>query len=74
MRVVCIDNIQRVFGSPILLALTLHKIYQVVDYSDGAYIVIDDAGEECPYSGFRFKKLEDVRNDKINKILNDELL
>jgi hypothetical protein len=69
MKIVCVDNIQKVFGCLVKLDLTIDRIYDVIDYADTTYIIIDDSGEEIPYSGFRFKKLEDVRDDKINKIL-----
>jgi hypothetical protein len=55
MRVVCIDNIQKAFGSQIKLDLTINKIYDVIDYGDDVYIINDDFTEEVPYSGFRFK-------------------
>lgn len=72
MKIVCVSNIQKVFGSLVKLDLTIDKIYDVIDYADSAYIIIDDSGEEVPYSGYRFKKLEEVRDEKISKILENE--
>jgi hypothetical protein len=70
MRVVCIDNIQKAFGSQIKLDLTINKIYDVIDYGDDVYIINDDFTEEVPYSGFRFKKLEEFRDEIITKLLD----
>lgn len=72
MKIVCVSNIQKVFGSLVKLDLTIDKIYDVIDYADSAYIIIDDSGEEVPYSGYRFKKLEEVRDEKISKILEND--
>lgn len=72
MKIVCVSNIQKVFGSLVKLDITIDKIYDVVDYADDVYIIIDDSGEEIPYSGYRFKKLEEVRDEKISKILENE--
>ena len=46
--------------------LTINKIYDV-------YIINDDFTEEVPYSGFRFKKLEEFR-DEIKRIDRDNIL
>lgn len=72
MKIVCVSNIQKVFGSLVKLDLTIDKIYDVIDYAESAYIIIDDSGEEIPYSGYRFRKLEEVRDEKISKILEND--
>ena len=43
--------------------LTINKIYDV-------YIINDDFTEEVPYSVFRFKKLEEFRDEIITKLLD----
>lgn len=51
---------------------TLGKIYDVIDYEDGTYTIIDDYGMK--YNGYPdewFKPLSEIRNEKINRLLNE---
>ena len=62
MKVKCIDIGYWVF-------LTIDKIYDVIKYD---YYIIDDSGNKWRYPKELFKTLSEMRNDKINKLLEDE--
>ena len=66
MKVVCIDNI------PWVNKLTIGKTYEVININEyDQYFMIDDDGYRT-WSSKRFKTLSEVRNDTINKLLEDE--
>ena len=53
--------------------LTIGKIYDVIYiYGDGDYIIVDDSGDDMWYPMEYFKSLSKIRNDTINKLLEDE--
>ena len=54
--------------------LTIGKIYDVIkeDRDDGDYLIIDNDGGEWWYEKKLFKTLAEIRNDKIDKLLEDE--
>jgi hypothetical protein len=54
------------------LNLTIGKIYDIINYNnDGGYIIINDNGYEFWYPKSWFKPLFEIRNEKINKLLNE---
>ena len=68
--VICTDNLG------ISQLITVGKKYQVVLYSFKTnlnsieYIrIINDNGDEVNLSSGRFKRISEIRNDKINKLL-----
>ena len=78
MKVVCVNNIfKNLDDSNLTLKLTIDKVYDVSDYGindygDECYVIINDIGEEEAYTGLRFRKLDDVRNEKIAKLLEND--
>jgi hypothetical protein len=51
--------------------LTIDKIYDAI-YIDNDYKIIDDIYEEWRYPKEWFKSLSEIRNEKIDKLLDDE--
>ena len=67
MKVKCIENVGCV------KLLTIGKTYDVILISKmGNYIIIDDSGISGYYHKEWFKIIVEYRNDKINKLLEDE--
>jgi hypothetical protein len=63
MKVKCIDNNG-------WSELTIGKIYNIIDIdNDNDYWLINDNGYECWYSEYLFKLLSEIRNEKIDKLL-----
>ena len=52
--------------------LTIGKFYEVTEEDDAGYIIIDDYGGECWFPKECFKTLSELRNETINKLLEDE--
>ena len=52
--------------------LTIGKTYFIsnYDYSDKYYSIVDDLGNYDLFPKFLFGKLDDLRNYKLNKLLN----
>lgn len=71
MKVVCIDNRKR--GEYEGSHLTLNKIYLVIEsvylLGEHQYKIQNDKLESEYYLALRFKTIEDIRDEKINKIL-----
>ena len=64
MKIKCIKN----YGYN---RLTINKIYEVIRiYQDEDYEIIDDNGVENWYHKEWFKPLSELRNEKIDKLLN----
>lgn len=84
MKYVCVDDSKIAYGNfnsknPKTLPLTKGKIYTDLTYTttnkyfsnkETTIIIIDDTGEENCYGKSRFKLLEYVREDKLNKLFN----
>lgn len=72
MKVVCIDDRNRGSGYEDSY-LTLNKIYLVIEsiylLGEYQYKIQNDKLESEYYLSIRFKTIEDIRDDKINKIL-----
>ena len=67
MKVVCIKNIGHEHR------LTIGKTYDIITINEyGDYIIIDDEGYKWWFSKERFKPLAEYRNEKIDKLLEDE--
>lgn len=49
--------------------LTIKKRYKVYSCEEGGYIIIDDMNELCYYKSCYFMNIAEVRNKKINKLL-----
>jgi hypothetical protein len=66
MKVKCIDN--KGFHN-----LTICKIYNIIydDKDDFRYFIKDDINEKWGYPKRLFKPLSEIRNDKINKLLEE---
>ena len=53
--------------------LTIGKIYEVIQLNgNDDYIIINDKGEKLWYEKEYFISLSEIRNEKINKLLEDE--
>lgn len=63
MKVVCIDN----SGSG--CTLIKYKIYDVLEERNGHYAIDDKSGNG--WLKTRFKTLEDIRNEKLNLLIDD---
>ena len=61
MKIKCIENTY--------YDLTIDKTYVVIDEDEDWYWVIDDNGRENWHWKYFFKTLSELRNDKINKLL-----
>ena len=67
MKVKCINNDDWKY-------LIIDKIYDVIeeDDEDDEYQMINDKGYIWGCSKYRFKLLSEIRNEKIDKLLEDE--
>lgn len=67
MKIKCIENDGWEYS------LTIGKTYEVVSIYDKGYRIIDDNGHEsgCYYKSY-FKTSSEIRNEIINKLLEDE--
>ena len=65
MKVKCIGNVGE-------SNLTIGKTYEVTRKDENLYWIINDKGIEDWYPKELFKTLAEMRNDKINKLLEDE--
>lgn len=65
MKIICIneDNWR---------GLIIDKVYDAIGYDDDWYVIIDANNIKCKYLKEWFKPLSEVRNEKINKIINNE--
>jgi hypothetical protein len=75
MKVVCIDNINDSYQ---VTHLTTDKVYDAINLRDGnislnneitTIQVTDDTGKKRFYRWDRFRRLDDVRQDKINELI-----
>jgi hypothetical protein len=65
MKVVCINN-----NNGWEKWLTIGKTYDIITINEyGDYIIIDDNNHEDWYPNEWFKPLSEIRNEKINKLL-----
>jgi predicted double-glycine peptidase len=63
MIIVCVDNEFRE------TQLTLDKHYDVIsNYNNEWVVIIDDSGNKYQFAYWRFKKLEELREDKLNEL------
>jgi hypothetical protein len=64
MKVKCINKYR-------WLNLTIGKIYKVIeiDNDDGNYYIIDEYGPKGYYPKYWFKPLSEIRNERIDKLL-----
>ena len=67
MKVKCIEN--RGFRN-----LTVGKMYDIIydDKNDFRYFIKDDINEKWGYPNKNFKTLSEIRNEIIDKLLEDE--
>ncbi len=64
MVIVCLDN------SSVNKLLTIGRSYPLIKESNyGSYVLIDDNGDRHEFSCHRFKKLDEIREEKISKLL-----
>ena len=67
MKVKCINNKDK-FGD--IYLLTISKTYDVIYVDEnGDYSIIDDKGFNWYYPRDWFKKLSEIRNEKIDRLL-----
>ena len=68
MKVKCINSI--------IWYLTIGKIYDVIkiDSADNYYWIINDSDRLFNYPKKHFKLLSEIRNEKIDKLLNDDYI
>jgi hypothetical protein len=62
MKIKCIDKSHCSW-------LTIGKIYNVIDENEYKYLIICDENEELWYRKIHFKPLSEIRNNKIDKLL-----
>ena len=66
MTVKCIDTMGYKY-------LTMGKTYEVVSIdADGDYYIINDECDDLWYPKYLFKTLSEMRNETINKLLENE--
>ena len=77
MKVVCKDKEKGKFQSPVmdwpldkLMYLTPGKSYDVIKMSEKYYTVIDDMDIQQTCSKYLFKTIDELRDEKINIVLN----
>ena len=68
MKIVCKNNIHPANSS---LDLTIGKTYETIDYTNdhGWFKIINDNGLLSNYSKFLFKTIDEIREEKLNTIL-----
>jgi hypothetical protein len=75
MKVVCVNNGEMDGAMDSSVNLTVGKVYITlgdnVSTSDHVYNIVNDLGKRVSYYHRRFKLLEEIREDKLNKILNE---
>jgi hypothetical protein len=52
--------------------LTINKLYDTINENTNEYYIIDDGPIKWWYDKELFKPLSEIRNEKINKLLEDE--
>ena len=62
MKVECINKGDNIY-------LTIGKTYDINNYNDKCYKIINDNNKDWYYSKEYFKPLSEIRNEKINKLL-----
>ena len=65
MKIKCINN----KWNNKKLSLTIGKSYDVINKTEYRYWIIDDEGDDGWYSKEYFKSLSEIRNEKIDKLL-----
>ena len=69
MKVKCINNKQGFWSTRIAIG----KIYEVIGEDERRYTIINEKGNiDWFYPKDWFRLLSDIRNEKINKLLEDE--
>ena len=75
MKVVCVINGKMDGAMESFVNLTVGKVYKVlgdrVSSSDSVFSIINDIGKQGNYYHGRFEMLEENRERKLNKILNE---
>lgn len=72
MKVKCINN-RYEYNNWKFISLTIGKIYDVFEIiRDCEYLIINDHNMESSYPKECFTSLSEIRNDTINKLLEDE--
>ena len=66
MKVKCIENHNYLFN------ITIGKTYEVINIYDNGYDIVNDEGGYWCYSKEYFRTLSEIRNEKINKLLEYE--
>ena len=68
MKVVCVNNGFIVTGTE-SVKLTVGVAYEVLSLDhDGSYGIVNDLGDIHYYNPKRFLSIEDMREDKLNKL------
>jgi hypothetical protein len=49
--------------------ITIGKEYEVILSTDNVYLILDDVGDRSTYSADLFKSLVEIRDEKLNLIL-----
>lgn len=62
MKVLCVNN------NFVSLSLTVGKWYEVFDTQSHNYVIISDRGNKQRISRSFFMTLEELRNEKLNKL------
>jgi Na+-transporting NADH:ubiquinone oxidoreductase subunit NqrA len=52
--------------------LTEGKVYTAIRYEEDSIIIIDDDGDRASFTSYNLKKLSEIRQDKLNKLLEYE--
>ena len=63
MKVKCINNGKE------WRDITISKTYEVIDINQFGYLIINDCGHKLRYEKECFKTLSEIRNEKIDKLL-----
>ena len=68
MKIICINNIDSNICNT--NTLTIGKTYVVIRITDNGYTIVDDTNTSRTYYQNRFRLLSELRDDKLNEILN----
>ena len=74
MKVVCIDKNDYEYFTIInyYIDITINKKYDIISYFNDKCLILNDNQNERLYPIYLFKTISEYRNDKINKLLEDE--
>lgn len=71
MKIVCITNWIYPVNGEFIYPLTKDKIYEVMQDEDDFWYIINDYGRNDVYPKTNFKTISELRDDKLNILINE---